>query len=160
MRIQVISGFEQPEQIIELFREYTDMLVETDPTFARYLLIQNYDRELEHLGEKYAPPAGRLYLALADGAAAGCVALHKLDEERCELKRLYVRPAYRGQGLGSLLVDQILADAREIGYRAILLDTLFPLKSAIKMYRGLGFREISCYNDSPMEETLFMQLEL
>ena len=69
MRIQVISGFEQPEQIIELFREYTDMLVETDPTFARYLLIQNYDRELEHLGEKYAPPAGRLYLALADGAA-------------------------------------------------------------------------------------------
>ena len=160
MNIELLPGCEYPEQIVTLFSEYTRMLVETDPRFARYLTIQNYDREIEHLEEKYGLPDGRLYLALADGASAGCIALRKLDSERCELKRLYVRPAYRGHGLGRLLVDQILSDARAIGYRAILLDTLLPLKSAIKMYRGLGFREISCYNDSPMDETLFMQLTL
>ena len=160
MNVELLPGYEHPEAIVELFTEYTRMLVETAPDFARYLAIQNYDREIEHLEEKYGRPAGRLYLACVDGAVAGCIALRKLDAERCEMKRLYVRPAFRGSGLGRRLVDRILADAREIGYRSMLLDTLPSLQSAITMYRGLGFREISCYNDSPMQETLFMQIDL
>ena len=101
------------------------------------------------------------FTALAeDGAPAGCIALHRLDDERCELKRLYVRPAYRGQGLGSRLVARILDDARQIGYRAMLLDTLPVLDSAVRMYRGLGFYEIPCYNDSPIDKTYFFRLDL
>lgn len=161
MRFQIVPGYERREEILALFSEYTRMLVETDESFAHYLDIQHYEEELRDLRVKYGEPEGRLYLALAeDGSAAGCIALHKLDEERCELKRLYVRPAYRGQGLASALVARILDDARQIGYRAMLLDTLPALESAVRMYRGLGFYEIPCYNDSPVEKTYFFRLDL
>ena len=100
------------------------------------------------------------YLALVDGTPAGCIALRKLDETRCELKRLYVRPAFRGQGLARLLTEQILRDARTIGYRKILLDTLPFLESAIRLYRSLGFTDAPRYNDSPLDTTLFLQLDL
>ena len=162
MNFQIVSGFDR-EEIPVLFTEYTDMLVEADEKFAYYLSIQHYEDELRDLRAKYGEPEGRLYLALAeDGAAAGCIALHRLDAERCELKRLYVRPAYRGQGLGSALVARILDDARQIGYRCILLDTLPVLDSAVRMYRGLGFYEIPCYNNSPIDadKTYFFRLDL
>ena len=100
------------------------------------------------------------YLALVDGTPAGCIALRKLDEERCELKRLYVRPAFRGRGLARLLTEQILRDARAIGYRKILLDTLPFLESAIRLYRSLGFTDAPRYNDSPLDTTLFLQRDL
>ena len=90
----------------------------------------------------------------------GCIALRKLDEERCEMKRLYVRPAFRGRHIARRLVDQIIANARMIGYRRMLLDTLPCLEDAVRMYRKLGFRDIPCYNDSPMDITLFMGLDL
>ena len=161
MEFQIIPGYDRREEILALFTEYTDMLRRADKGFAHYLDIQRYDEELRDLRGKYGEPAGRLYLALAkDGSAAGCVALHRLDDERCELKRLYVRPTYRGQGLGGELVARVLDDARAIGYRCMLLDTLPALESAIKIYRGLGFYEIPCYNDSPIERTYFFRLDL
>ena len=161
MTFQIIPGYDRKEEIRALFTEYTDMLKDADENFAHYLDIQHYDDELRDLRAKYGEPAGRLYLALAeDGSAAGSIALRRLDDERCELKRLYVRPAYRGQGLASTLVARILDDARTIGYRAVLLDTLPALESATRMYRGLGFYEIPCYNDSPIERTYFFRLDL
>ena len=160
MSVQLIPAYDHREEIEALFGEYTRMLVETDPSFRQYLDIQHYDDELVHLERKYGLPDGRLYLAVEDGAALGCVGLRRLDADNCELKRMYVRPAYRGRGLSKLLLDRVIADAREIGYRAMLLDTLPPLTAAIALYRQYGFYDIPCYNDSPVESTLFMKLDL
>ena len=113
-----------------------------------------------HLEEKYGPPRGRLYLARWGGETAGCIALRPLDEHRCEMKRLYVRPAFRNRGIARKLVDTILADARSIGYHEMLLDTLPFLTEAIAMYEGLGFVRTECYNDSPLADTVYMKLTL
>ena len=88
------------------------------------------------------------------------IALRRLDGERCEMKRLYVQPQYRGRGLARQLIRRITEDARQIGYRCMLLDTLPVLEDAVRLYRQLGFYEIPCYNDSPVESTLFFQLDL
>ena len=143
-----------------LFGEYTDMLVEGDPAFKAYLDLQNYDDELKHLEHKYGPPGGRLYLLREDGEAVGCIGLRRIDDESCELKRLYVRPAFRGRGLSRLLMDRILADARAIGYKTMLLDTLPFLQTALKLYKDYGFEEIERYNDSPMDSSIYLRLEL
>lgn len=158
--LQVAAAYDRPAEVGQLFQEYTDMLIEGDSNFAAYLKIQKYDQELENLENKYGMPEGRLYVAYYDGALAGCVALRKLDETQCELKRLYVRPAFRGKKLGEKLLDIILKDAREIGYSAMLLDTLPFLQSAIKLYQKLGFYEIPSYNDSPIDTTIYMKLDL
>ena len=160
MSLTVELAYDHQDEIRSLFQEYTDMLVEESPSFADYLNIQHYDAELHDLGSKYGLPDGRLYLARADGAAAGCAALRKLDETRCELKRMYVRPQYRGQNISGALLDRLLADAREIGYQKMLLDTLPFLKKAIGIYRRRGFQDIPDYNDSPLPETIYMELEL
>ena len=96
MRLELLPGYDRPAEILSLFTEYTRMLVSHDPSFQIYLDIQHYEDEIRDLEAKYGRPEGRLYLALWDGEAAGCIALRKLDEERCEMKRLYVRPAFRG----------------------------------------------------------------
>ena len=158
--MEFVNGLEHPQEIGALFREYTDMLVEGDPTFAYYLELQDYDEELRHLEGKYGPPRGALILATEDGEAAGCIALKEMDERRCELKRLYVRPAFRGRALGRTLTEMIIARAREAGYREMLLDTLPFLQSAQRLYRSVGFREIEKYNDSPMDGATYMILEL
>ena len=157
---EIVYGYEYKNEIRELFTKYTDMLVENDSTFKAYLNIQHYDDEIGHLEHKYGLPDGRLYLLKRDGKSAGCIALRKLDSERCEMKRLYVRPAFRGHKIGDALVDRVLQDAKAIGYRHMLLDTLPFLESAIHMYRKRGFYEIPCYNDSPVETTIFMQYDL
>jgi GNAT superfamily N-acetyltransferase len=158
--MEFVNGLDHPEEIGELFREYTDMLVEGDPKFADYLALQDYDEELRHLGNKYGPPRGKLILAREDGKPAGCIALKEMDAERCELKRLYVRPAYRGQGLSRVLMDRILADARAIGYKVMLLDTLPFLQTALRLYRAYGFEEIDRYNDSPMDTSIYLRKAL
>lgn len=160
MSITVTLAYHRQETIRALFQEYTQMLVALDPTFAKYLILQNYDAELEHLEGKYGLPDGRLYLAQADGRAAGCIALRKLDDQRCEMKRLYVRPEFRGMGLGKTLALQIISDARQIGYRTMLLDTLPCLTNAVRLYHSLGFRDTECYNNSPVNDTIFMELPL
>ena len=161
MTITFHPAFDRAETVRELFTEYTDMLIAGDPNFADYLLgLQHFDEELMHLERKYGPPEGRLYLVYCDGVAAGCVGLKKVDGENAEIKRLYVRPAFRGHRIGDEMVHRIIADAREIGYRALLLDTLPFLETAIKMYRRLGFYDIPSYNGSPMENLIYMKYDL
>ena len=160
MHIEFLSGLEHPDEIGELFREYTDMLVAGDPVFASYLKLQSFDEELRHLESKYAPPRGCLYLLRVDGRDAGCGGMKRLDESRCELKRMYIRPPFRRMGLGRALALRIITDAREAGYEKMLLDTLPFLRHAQELYRSLGFYEIERYNDSPMKGASYLCLDL
>ena len=160
MGLELIPAYGHQVEIVTLFTEYTDMLMAQDEIVRQYLILQHYEKELERPESKYGMPEGRLYLAYWDGHLAGCIGLRKLDEGRCELKRLYVRPDFRGHHMGEALIQRILDDAREIGYRHVLLDTLPFLHAAIRLYREMGFYEIGCYNDSPVETTIFLQYDL
>lgn len=160
MKPELIPAYDREDEIIKLFTEYTDMLVKTDPVFAKYLDLQGYGDEVRDLDKKYGLPDGRLYLALLNGKPAGCVALRRLNDTDCEMKRLYVRPGCRGAGTGRALALRVIEDARDIGYEHMLLDTLPVLAEAVSLYRSLGFYETECYNDSPVETTLFMKLDL
>ena len=156
-----MPAYDALADVRDLFTAYTAMLVAHDPALQIYLDIQRYDAELLDLRGKYGPPGGRLYLARTEGGqAAGCIALRCLDDDRCEMKRLYVHPAYRGLGIAWQLIEKVTDDARQFGCRYLLLDTLPFLKDAIRLYRQLGFYEIPCYNDSPPDTTLFFQLDL
>ena len=160
MQAEIVDGYGFSEEVGELLQEYTRGLVEQNPDFAAYLKRQNFTEELQDLEGKYGRPAGRLYLLRCDAMAAGTVALHPLDEERCELKRLYVRPAYRGHGYAEALVRKVLRDAGEIGYRQVLMDTFPFLTAAITLYRKVGFYDIPSYNGSPMPELLYMRWDV
>ncbi len=160
MDIKIIPAYGEREEISILFSEYTNMLIANDESFKKYLDIQNYDEEISHLESKYGMPDGRLYLVYCDRELAGCIGLRKIDNQSCEMKRLYVRPEFRGKKLGNILVEKIIADAREIGYSYMLLDTLPFLQSAICMYKKFGFYEIEGYNNSPMDTSIFMKLDL
>jgi len=115
------------------------------------------DAELAGLPGAYAPPEGRLLLAFFGGEPAGCIALRKIGEEICEMKRLWVRPAFRGTGLGRQLAESLMAEARAAGYRRVRLDTLPSMKAAQALYLSLGFADIPPYNDHPIEGTRFME---
>ncbi len=157
----IISAYDRIEDIRSLFSEYTDMLVSINPEFHLYLEIQHYDDEKENPSLKYALPDGRLYLDISDdGIARGCIALRKLSDGKGEVKRLYVRPEYRGNGIATALVERIIEDARDIGYKELYLDTLPELESAVKLYKSFGFEETGQYNDSPVDKTIFMKLSL
>jgi len=160
MKIEILPAYDHQKEIIPLFAEYTDYLIKGDAVFAKYLEQQKFDKELEDLSVKYGMPWGRLYLLRCDGDTAGCIALRKIDENSCELKRLYIKPKYRGNGISKMLVEKIIADAKEIGYCYILLDTLPFLRSAIKLYRSIGFYEVEKFNDSPMVGSLYMRYDL
>lgn len=124
------------------------------------LCFQGFAAELAGLPGSYAPPRGRLLLALAGGEAAGCVALRPREEGVCEMKRLFVRPGFRGQGLGKRLVERILEEARAIGYEKIRLDTLRSMQAAIQLYEALGFGRAAPYYETPLHDTVFMELQL
>ncbi len=125
------------------------------------LCFQNFDQELANLPGDYAAPAGRLLLAEEDYELAGCIALLKLDDGVCEMKRLFLRPAYRGRGLGKILVESIIDEARKLGYTYMRLDTLpGRMDKAIALYRSIGFVEIAPYCENPVEGAKFMELEL
>jgi putative acetyltransferase len=141
-------------QARELFQEYAQSL-------GVNLCFQNFEQELAGLPGDYAPPDGRLLLAEYHGHLAGCVALHKWEDGVCEMKRLYLRPSFRGKGLGRVITQKIIAEARSIGYQCMRLDTIEPvMKDAVEMYRKLGFREIAPYRPNPIVGAMYMELQL
>jgi ribosomal protein S18 acetylase RimI-like enzyme len=154
--IEIIQA-ETPEQIEEtrkIFREYEAWL-------GLSLCFQGFEEELADLPGKYTQPEGRLFLAISDGKVAGCIALRKLEDGICEMKRLFVRDEFRGQKIGIGLIEKLINDAREIGYKKLRLDTFPPkMGKAVKLYESYGFREIEPYYHNPHGKTLFMELEL
>jgi GNAT superfamily N-acetyltransferase len=140
-------------QVRELFQEYAASL-------GVDLCFQNFGRELAELPGDYAPPAGRLMMAMEEARAAGCVALRNIDDATCEMKRLYVRSEYRGKGIGKALVNAILSEARAIGYQRVRLDTLPQMKEAVALYQSLGFRPIPAYRYNPIPGARFLELNL
>lgn len=153
VEVRSVSSTEEVELIRGLFREYEQSL-------GFPLCFQGFERELAELPGKYAPPSGRLLLAYANGELAGCAALRMHDNGICELKRMYVRPAFRGLGLGRLLAGTIISEARCIGYERMRLDTLTSMTAARALYYSLGFKEIGPYRENPIEGALFMELTL
>jgi ribosomal protein S18 acetylase RimI-like enzyme len=148
---------QSPEEVAavrELFLDYAQSL-------GFSLCFQNFDHELATLPGDYAPPRGCLWLLRVDGQAAGCGALHPLAEDICEIKRVYVRPEFRGRRLGRQLMDHAIAAARTLGYTRMRLDTVAEkMQTAVEMYREMGFVEIAPYRENPMASALYMELAL
>jgi GNAT superfamily N-acetyltransferase len=145
------AAAEDLDVVKELFREY-------EASLPFDLSFQNFEQELAGLPGRYAPPSGRLLLARRDGAFVGCVALRQIGDGVCEMKRLFVQPAFQGKGIGKALAQAIIEEARRIGYKRMRLDTV--LEPAKSLYRSLGFREISPYQHVPVAGVVFMELEL
>jgi ribosomal protein S18 acetylase RimI-like enzyme len=157
-RIEQASTDEQIALARELFREYAKAL-------SVDLCFQDFERELRELPGKYAPPAGRLLLAYNNDEStservAGCGALRPLSAEICEMKRLYVRPEFRGSGVGRAMTLALITAAQEIGYRALRLDTLSEMRAAQELYRQMGFRDISAYCNNPVAGVRYLELDL
>ena len=145
---------EQIEQARALFREYEAWL-------GMSLCFQGFEEEMANLPGKYAPPGGRLYVAYNDGKPIGCIALRGIEPSICEMKRLYLRDAARGKGVGVRLIEQVIADAREIGYEKMRLDTYPPkMGKAVSLYEAHGFYEIPAYYHNPHDGVLFMEKTL
>jgi len=143
----------QIEEIRKLFREYQRFL-NVD------LCFQSFEEELASLPGKYSPPKGSLLLAVENEKFIGCVALRKLEDNICEMKRLYVKPEYRGKGFGKVLAEEIIEEAKKIGYSFMRLDTLTKLNKAMNLYRTLGFKKIKSYYSNPLDEVVYWELEL
>ena len=153
MNIVIEYAYERLDIIRTLFREYANSL-------GVDLQFQDFENELNRLPDKYALDDGRLYIAYVNDEVAGCIGLRRFDANRCELKRLYIRPAFRHLGLGVLLSQKVITDARQIGYDKILLDTLSSMTPAMNLYKKLGFQEISAYYHNPIEEAVYFSLDL
>lgn len=154
MKLVQVKSKEEVQQARRLFEEYAAWL-------GLNLCFQNFDKELAGLPGEYAPPSGRLLFAYDNEQLAGCVALRKIDEGVCEMKRLFVRPEFRGRGLGRKLTAAIIEEARRIGYQHMRLDTLPPMMQiAVGVYRSLGFKEIEAYYNNPVAGATFMELLL
>jgi len=139
----------------EDFRQVRKLLIEYADSLGFELSCQHFDRDSVELPGEYAPPDGYLLLATQETKIAGCVALRKIAYGVCEMKRLYVRPEFRGKGIGRKLALNIIKEARKIGYKHMRLNTLSSMKEAAALYRSLGFKEIE-----PLEGAMFMELAL
>jgi ribosomal protein S18 acetylase RimI-like enzyme len=153
LSIVEVGAGEKLEQARAIFKEYADSLG-ADPC------LQDFAEELATLPGSYARPRGRLLLAMVKDQVAGCAGLRSLDVETGEMKRVYVRPAFRGLGLGRMLAETILHESRAAGYRRVRLDTLPTMVRARQLYRELGFREIAPYGDNQIAGAVFLELEL
>ena len=153
VELVIVQSDDELAEAKRLFLEYADSL-------GFDLCFQDFEREFDRMPGDYVPPGGRLRLAVVDGAAAGCIAIRKLGVDICEMKRLYVRPAFRGRGIGRRLAGAVVRDARSLGYRAIRLDTIPEMAEATALYRSLGFVEIEPYRYNPIPGALYMELVL
>ncbi len=153
IRIVPASDAAEIETVRALFREYADSL-------GVDLCFQGFEKELAGLPGDYAPPAGRLYLAYVEEKPAACVGLRRIEGDVCEMKRLYVRPLHRGQGIGRQLVLKLIEEARSLGYSKMRLDTLPSMKRAQELYRAMGFKPIEPYRSNPVPGALFLELEI
>jgi GNAT superfamily N-acetyltransferase len=151
MQIHQASTDAEVEAIRALFQEYAAWL-------RIDLCFQGFPQELAGLPGVYAPPRGRLLIAHSDQEAAGCVGLRALGETVCEMKRLFVRPSYQGRGVGRRLAEAVIREAQTIGYSRMVLDTLPSMHGAIALYESLGFIRCPAYYDTPLPETIFMEL--
>ena len=154
--MQIIQAHtpEHTQQARSIFREYEAWL-------GLDLCFQNFEKELAELPGAYAPPTGRLLLAYENDQLVGCVALRKLSDGVCEMKRLFLRPQFHGNGRGRELAERIISEARDAGYERMRLDTLPEhMGKAIALYRSLGFKEIEAYYSNPVAGAMFMELEL
>ncbi len=149
-QIRNASSAEDVETARELFREY-------ERSIGISLCFQNFTEEVATLPGAYAPPDGRLLIAFVGGQAGGCVAIRKIGDGIAEMKRLFVRPAHRGTGLGRKLAEAILAEAGAAGYRTVRLDTLATMREAQALYLSMGFTDIPPYNEHPIAGTRFME---
>ncbi len=150
--VEVITG-EQQAAVRLLFEEYWQ-------SFGFTPCFQNFEAEVAGLPGNYTPPGGRLALCLVEGIEAGCIALRRLDAERCEAKRLYVRPAFRGHGIGLALLQWVITEARAIGYREMLGDTIPVMQRALAMYDRLGFERTEPYGTEPTPGAIYLRLRL
>lgn len=149
-----LAHAEEADIVRSLFREYQESL-------GIDLCFQSFEEELAGLPGKYAPPRGAVLFAESEkGEISGVVAMREWDPDTAEMKRLFVRPAFQGLGLGRLLAEGIIRQARSRGYRRMRLDTLPSMGRAIDLYRKLGFREIPPYTANPIEGALYLELTL
>lgn len=155
LRIQKIaSDVAALETVRQLFLEYADELQEN-------LCFQSFDAELKDPLKKYGPPRGALFIAYWNEEPAGCIALQPLKEEGvCEMKRLYVKPAFRKYGIGRSLVEQLITESYQLGYTDMRLDTLERLKPAISLYKSLGFENTQAYNENPLSGVVYMEKKI
>ncbi|MBZ5622566.1 MAG: GNAT family N-acetyltransferase [Acidobacteriia bacterium] len=153
MEIVTVTSGPQLEQVRGLFEEYWT-------SFGFTPCFQNFGEEVSGLPGKYAPPGGRLAMALMEGEPAGCAALRQVDVERCEAKRLYVRPKFRGCGLGRALLDWVIGEARGMGYREMVADTMPVMAQALEMYGRMGFERTDAYAENPTPGAIFLRLRL
>lgn len=147
------TGPEQIATVRELFLEYQRWL-------GLDLCFQNFSAELAALPGEYAPPTGRLLLALHDARPAGCIALRRIENDVCEMKRLFVRPEFQSLKIGRALAERVIAEARNAGYARMRLDTLPVMTRAHALYAALGFREIPPYRHNPVPGAVYMELDL
>ena len=154
-KIRIIRA-QSPDEIDEvrrLFREYEQFL-------GVDLCFQSFEEELAGLPGKYGPPDGVLLMATDGRQSAGCVALRKVENGICEMKRLYLRPQYRARGVGRLLAERILSEATALGYSVMRLDTLDKLKAAMGLYEAMGFRRREPYYGNPLPGVVYWELDL
>jgi GNAT superfamily N-acetyltransferase len=167
VRVFQVETPEHIRQAQDLLTEYFAFLrADIDKDYADFddvPLLSGYEEELANLPGKYAPPDGRLLIAHFDGQPAGCVAFYKFGDGACEVKRLYTRPAFRGKKVGRALVERLVAEARQSGYKTILLSTVDVLKEAQALYASVGFVKTEPFFELPPEmlaHEIFMKLDL
>ena len=146
----IIDGKHHINRVRNLIIEYTQML-------NRDLSFQNIDDELKDPSKKYTAPAGELLVAIESDEVVGMIAYHKHSATRCEMKRLYVKPKYRGMKLGEQLIQKLIELAIQSGYTEMVLDTLLPLQSAIYLYQKLGFQQCEPYYNNPMNDVIYFK---
>ena len=158
--MELILAYDRLDEVGQMFKEYANMIMSQSNEVREVLKSQHFEDELADINKKYGLPSGRLYFAVVNERTAGCAGLTRNDDVYCEIKRLYVRPEFRGQHIGRELMDQIIKDSKEIGYKYMRLDTFLFMQTAIKMYEQYGFYYIDRYNDNQAKSAVFMQLDL